>query len=562
MGMDEIIKLYEETFSSSGDVDQFGVSQIDPSDWRSILKMINAGMSEEQIKEQLAMNTMKDRVREDVEKVEAFAPEGEQLAYITPQEAGILKLMGGSGEPEPITGVATFADPIYGGSEKDYTKKYETGQWQTQGGDYGQESRDRGRENIQRMVDEAKEDWRIQRDIKVGGTQQPILEQIRLDKLDKDAEEKGVIEDLTGITGTTDTTGTGTGTKTFDEKIEEIWTKKDEPEISKNLEELGITSKTMLSDFWNATGGKMWNFFTGKDTVDKDGDEKTDAEKNWEKYAAEKAKFTPPGIFVSVMKMLADPKAKHFTNKNYLAIMQDVFKKQGGFEGRRFENFMKEHAGVIKEGMLSYQQPGKEKITFEDLMKREYIPEAGSGLEKRLNPEKYWSEFKGGGTMGDMEDLAGLDAQANPEIARKIFEAREIMGRQKDAQDRRSGKGFRGGGADVIEEKLTEIAATTPTDPRAGAFGVGGTMPYTEDIRTAGVETDVPLGRRFAIDKAGKYRGTTGMDLSEAMKYATLGGYDQLEPFQEYLKRRREHLGEDEPRYFDEEGNVIYSTVT
>jgi hypothetical protein len=52
------------------------------------------------------------------------------------------------------------------------------------------------------------------------------------------------------------------------------------------------------------------------------------------------------------------------------------------------------------------------------------------------------------------------------------------------------------------------------------------------------------------------------MDLNEAMQYATLGGYGQLEPFQEYLARRRKHLGEDEPVYFDEEGNVIYSEVT
>jgi hypothetical protein len=86
-------------------------------------------------------------------------------------------------------------------------------------------------------------------------------------------------------------------------------------------------------------------------------------------------------------------------------------------------------------------------------------------------------------------------------------------------------------------------------------------MPYTEDIRTAGVETDVPLGRRFGIDRAGKY-APTGMDLSKAMEYATLGGYGQLEPFQEYLTRRRKYLGEDKPRYFDEEGNVIYSETT
>ena len=111
----------------------------------------------------------------------------------------------------------------------------------------------------------------------------------------------------------------------------------------------------------------------------------------------------------------------------------------------------------------------------------------------------------------------------------------------------------------MIQEQIDEVVSTT-TDPRAGQFNVGGTMPYTEDIRTAGVERDVPLGRRFDIDKAGEYRGTTGgMGLNEAMQYATLGGYQQLEPFQEYLARRRKHLDEDEPRYFDDEGNVIFS---
>jgi len=114
----------------------------------------------------------------------------------------------------------------------------------------------------------------------------------------------------------------------------------------------------------------------------------------------------------------------------------------------------------------------------------------------------------------------------------------------------------------MASEKITEEEEiVTTTDPRAGAWNVGGTMPYMHDVATAGVETDVPLGRRFGIDKAGKY-DPTGRDLSKAMEYATLGGYSQLEPFQEYLARRREHLDEDEPQYFDEEGNVIYSETT
>jgi len=43
------------------------------------------------------------------------------------------------------------------------------------------------------------------------------------------------------------------------------------------------------------------------------------------------------------------------------------------------------------------------------------------------------------------------------------------------------------------------------------------------------------------------------------MQYATQGGFNQLEPFAQYVKRRREFLGEDEDEFFDEDGNVIYS---
>ena len=61
---------------------------------------------------------------------------------------------------------------------------------------------------------------------------------------------------------------------------------------------------------------------------------------------------------------------------------------------------------------------------------------------------------------------------------------------------------------------------------------------------------EVPVGRRFT---------TSPKDAAEAMQYATQGGFNQLEPFAQYVKRRREFLGEDEDEFFDEDGNVIYS---
>jgi hypothetical protein len=184
----------------------------------------------------------------------------------------------------------------------------------------------------------------------------------------------------------------------------------------------------------------------------------------------------------------------------------------------------------------------------------------GDEFMKHYDPDTYYKDPKN----WDAKEMAQAQREGkltmNPKNTAMIEEGRKRLEQEAGpAQDRHSGTGV------PIEKQIIEEdeVVTTTTDPRAGAFNVGGTMPYTHDVATGGVEMDVPLGRRFEIDKAGKYRGTTGgMDLNEAMQYATLGGYGQLEPFQQYLARRRKYLDEDEPQYFDEDGNVIYSGVT
>ena len=71
MNQDQIIMLYEQMMGSTGDRDQFGIT-----DARKILNSI--------------------------------APEGEKLAYINPEEAGILAMLGGSGDMTP-QGIPSFA---------------------------------------------------------------------------------------------------------------------------------------------------------------------------------------------------------------------------------------------------------------------------------------------------------------------------------------------------------------------------------------------------------------------------------------------------------------------
>ena len=73
-------------------------------------------------------------------------------------------------------------------------------------------------------------------------------------------------------------------------------------------------------------------------------------------------------------------------------------------------------------------------------------------------------------------------------------------------------------------------------------FDVPGTMMFEGK--------EVPVGRRFTTD------------IGDVMKRALEGTTErQLEPFAQYVKRRRDFLGEDEDEFFDEEGNVIYGGV-
>ncbi len=63
-----------------------------------------------------SLMNVQNQIKGQADTLNAMAPEGESLAYINPQEAGILKLLGGAGEPEPVTGIPSFQPPGRGGS--------------------------------------------------------------------------------------------------------------------------------------------------------------------------------------------------------------------------------------------------------------------------------------------------------------------------------------------------------------------------------------------------------------------------------------------------------------
>lgn len=74
----------------------------------------------------MSLDNVQAQLRNAARTINTLAPEGESLAYINPQEAGILKLLGGSGEPEPVTGIPSFYTPgsgQYGGYSKPRFKR-------------------------------------------------------------------------------------------------------------------------------------------------------------------------------------------------------------------------------------------------------------------------------------------------------------------------------------------------------------------------------------------------------------------------------------------------------
>jgi hypothetical protein len=221
-----------------------------------------------------------------------------------------------------------------------------------------------------------------------------------------------------------------------------------------------------------------------------------------------------------------------------------------------------------KEEDRLFRDEDKTEMTREGFMKKLGEIEGGRdaffNLVKRFDPKNFYKVVGMPQTSGSIKELAdnqfvdekkfkkGSKERKDAErYNRQIAEARMLRDKDKDNQQSQQGGGGAQAPADTPADDMPD------PDPRAGQFNVGGTMPYTDE-RTGNVEAMVPLGRRFQLDKEGKFRGSTPFTMDDVMKYATEGGFQQLEPFQEYLKRRKDFLGEEDPEYFDEEGNVIY----
>jgi hypothetical protein len=499
MGMDEIITIYEQVFGSPGDVDQFGVSEnLFPGNFTN----------KEQDVTLLPRNL----------KTGPDNPETE-LAYITDDEKALLALMNPGTPHEGPEGVPTYDKGNYVESGWGFLND-------------SPESSSESSNNSSGSYAYGDDVSGVDFSIPSSGSSSANGDVSGLDFLNNYPDQS--------LPASNDGSNDGTPTITTEDKKETM--------LDKGLNLLGGT-----------TIGGMMKLTKGLDKVAQAWEEA-----RVKKFLEGSVKDTDVGMGNLLAKLRDNPQE-----------FGDWFAKRGDIFNEVFEGEKTESGDPV--ASLSDEDKFEflvEKYTGNKQFDKTYNPkeyfksesgESTAEYQKRMREKgvtaKELAQAQAEGKLGSMDSKTGKYNSGFTRANTAMIEEgrRRLEQEAGPAQDRHPGT------KRPIEEKIAEAVTETTgtTNPLAGAFNVGGTMPYTHDVATGGVEMDVPLGRRFEIDKAGKYRGTTGgMDLNEAMQYATLGGYGQLEPFQQYLARRRKYLDEDEPQYFDEDGNVIYSGVT
>lgn len=306
------------------------------------------------------------------------------------------------------------------------------------------------------------------------------------------------------------------------------------------IDKLSNDAKTMVTDIGSLIknlSSKAGSVISGIFDFDK-GDKKDskDGKKKNKKSFIEK--LLSGGAFSTIMDKISKPTEESFTDNNFLAIMQDKYLNPDGSvkEGMEddFERYTKEYSDLIPGG-TDTGNPNEMKDMKEILMSGEI--KEGSDLEKRLRPEKYWSENKPK-TGQDFKDMA--QAQREGKLAFTKANTLAIEQGRKLLERESGGSGGGGGRPRIMEEE--EIIIDDPIVELGDT-----TMPY-KGPRTGNVEKQVPLQRRFKTDPTqatAQYR-TTPRTQDEIYKYMTEGTTGEgigLEPFSEYQKRRRKALG-------------------
>ena len=475
MNPDQIIMLYEQMMGSVGDRDQFGIT--DATD---------------------ALNDM--------------APDGEKLAYINPEEAGILAMLGGAGEMTPqgipsfrIAGNFRIGDTDYSSpSQSDMNKEKDPAEQRRQA---AQSMASVGLQSAGDVVSSK------------ANQQQKIINYYQDRERDKDDSTGGMSNQLAQVYGQTAAARgkEGAGSVSFDPKT--ATGKRLIQDSGKNLARDIITSSdplqalkdnqraqeifSLMGDYTPLTGNigfEDLNLLGAFKALTKGGlgKKKKDRLTRKDKDGEDTDEMTKEGFY----------------------------EKLGDIEGGRdiFNNLIKRY-----DTQNYYRVAG--------------MPQTTGGLEEMVQ-------------FGKVTDTTGMDRDSKEykeakKFNNQLFAAREYVQEKRSRNDQQqSGGGF-------TQPAMPGDTTTVTPSEDAYKFNVGGTMPYTDDVLTGGKEMQVPVGKRMQLDSTGAMK-TQPRSAADLLNIATQGGgFNQLEDFNNYIKRRRKFLGEEEPEYFDEDGNVI-----
>ena len=446
--------------------------KLDASDFRTILKLLQQGFSMEEIENM----TQASMLRDNAKTLNEAAPEGEMLAYINPQEAGVLKLLGGSGKMTPA-GIPSFdkeEDEMMGFSPPTTSAYTSTPKQDDFGG--------------------AREGYIAGSNVIVG-SENPFTP------------------------GSSEAAGFDAGQK---EKDYVDRAKSGDLNPVEQATQMAIASQGDKKDPYNIFGDFAKDVLTSPDPYS------TLQENKYGKQVIDLVSDFEP--------LTGNIGLEDF---NLLGVVKTIADQLGKDEEERM-----------------YRDEDKTELTREGFMKK--LGEIPGGrdtffnLIKRFDPENFYKVVGMPQTSGGLEDMSklqmlstdGID-RTTPEGKKRYNEIKRFNAQIMEARDKTQSKGDRpqqGGGRPAMAEKPAEEEAQKDQSEYAGMFDVPGTMMFEGK--------EVPVGRRFSTD------------IGDVMKRALEGTSErQLEPFAQYVKRRREFLGEDEDEFFDEEGNVIYGGV-
>ena len=446
MNPDQIIMLYEQMMGSVGDRDQFGIT--DATD---------------------ALNDM--------------APDGEKLAYINPEEAGILAMLGGAGEMTP-QGIPSFFFRRKSGRTREQVKA----------------------DNIRNET---------QRRINQGDTSSYVQRQID--------RNPGQFTNTENVTGTSEAA---------DKAIDKAGRPKEKQSVKDKM-----TSSIM--DFFNANREDV----LGSEPINPERTKKMN--KIVDQYEPRNYFEGFPGLLTAGKGMLDSLTAGKYRRPK---------KQKSGASTQTLED---DERGLTLSGL-------------EDELRKEGL----FGDFKATRPQEFFEIFGGPQTSGQQADfgrnkILDVDGKRDAEgnVIQKALTGDErrqairynnaIYQAREDARD--DNNQMASGSCGFTQPVVPGDTSTTTPSEDAYKFNVGGTMPYTDDMLTGGKEMQVPVGRRMQLAKTGAMK-TKPQTMQELLALATKGGgFNQLEDFNNYIKRRRKFLGEEEPKYFDEDGNVIMS---